>query len=111
MSTKVSLLPRSSVVLILILIVGIEYYYVDFFIYFLCIFQVSRLKGQVTRYKNQVRELEEREDELMKEKRLQAKEVHLSVWFSKWAKIFMALWLLFQEKNCVFRSFGELFIW
>lgn len=38
-------------------------------------FQVSRLKGQVTRYKNQVKELEEREDELMKEKRHQGKEV------------------------------------
>lgn len=38
-------------------------------------FQVSRLKGQVTRYKNQVKELEEREDELMKEKRQQGKEV------------------------------------
>ena len=37
--------------------------------------QVSRLKGQVTRYKNQVKELEEREDELMKEKRHQGKEV------------------------------------
>ena len=29
----------------------------------------------MTRYKNQVKELEEREDELMKEKRQQAKEV------------------------------------
>ena len=38
-------------------------------------FQVSRLKGQVTRYRNQVKELEEREDELMKEKRQQGKEV------------------------------------
>ena len=37
--------------------------------------QANRLKGQVTRYKNQVKELEEREDELMKEKRHQAKEV------------------------------------
>ena len=37
--------------------------------------QSNRLKGQVTRCKNQVKELEEREDELMKEKRRQAKEV------------------------------------
>jgi len=36
--------------------------------------QVTRLKGQVTRYKNQVKELEVREDELLKEKRRQAKE-------------------------------------
>ena len=42
-------------------------------------FQVSRLKGQVTRYKNQVKELEEREDELMKEKRQQGKEVCMCV--------------------------------
>ena len=42
-------------------------------------FQVSRLKGQVTRYKNQVKELEEREDELMKEKRQQGKEVCVCV--------------------------------
>jgi len=42
-------------------------------------FQVSRLKGQVTRYKNQVKELEEREDELMKEKRHQGKEVCVCV--------------------------------
>ena len=36
------------------------------------------MQSQVTRYKNQVKELEEREDELMKEKRHQAKEVSLS---------------------------------
>ena len=36
---------------------------------------VTRLKGQVTRYKTQVKELEEREDQLMKEKRLQGKDV------------------------------------
>ena len=36
------------------------------------------MKNQVTRYKNQVKELEEREDELMKEKRHQAKEVGLN---------------------------------
>lgn len=36
---------------------------------------VTRLKGQVTRYKTQVKELEEREDQLMKEKRLQGKDI------------------------------------
>ena len=35
------------------------------------------MQNQVTRYKNQVKELEEREDELMKEKRHQAKEVSI----------------------------------
>ena len=44
--------------------------------------QTNRLTGQVTRYKNQVKELEEREDELMKEKRKQAKEVSQLIWCS-----------------------------
>ena len=39
------------------------------------IVQTNRLQNQATRYKNQVKELEEREDQLMKEKRHQAKEV------------------------------------
>ena len=38
--------------------------------------QVTRFKSQVTRYKNQVKDLEAREDELMKEKRHQAKNVN-----------------------------------
>lgn len=37
--------------------------------------QTNRLQNQAARYKNQVKELEEREDQLMKEKRHQAKEV------------------------------------
>ncbi len=37
------------------------------------------MQSQVARYKNQVKELEGREDELMKEKRQQAKEVSVSL--------------------------------
>ena len=38
-------------------------------------YATNRLQHQTTHYKNQVKELEEREDQLMKENRHQAKEV------------------------------------
>ena len=57
--------------------------------------QTNRLQNQATRYKNQVKELEEREDQLMKEKRHQAKEVSSEI-----HKTFSP-----QICNCVFTSF------
>ena len=62
----------------------------------------------MTRYKNQVKDLEEREDQLMKEKRLQAKEVrmqprevHRSVRYCEVPRLKLAIFHFTNQKFCL----------